>query len=739
MAERSDITVDWGKSPRIAEVALPSTELAAQDLHDTFKSDTLQASEADDSLDNMDDDPLIDSAGKESLGGGTNVGITSTLENTQIAFGRTAPITSGTVTTASALFLTDSSATFITDGVERGDWVINWTDKCVTEIVQVDSETVLECRPLSGGTNDTFSLNDEYTVWDVEEAQLLGGNIVALDDADQEINPLFTSFGRFCTRTSAASATLQEQADIEYSSFGGGVTVDVLSSFTGTGFPNGTPRAPVNNMADALLIANERGFKKFFIIGDITLNDSAIDLSSKQFVGESITSTQITIDPAAVVNDCVYEFATVTGTLDGESTIRSSNIVSLNVINGIVRECGIEAGTITLGGGKLAEFLDCISVVAGSSTPIIDMGGSGQPMLMRRYSGGVKLINKSGADPVSIDLSGGQIILDDTVTNGEIVMRGTGTWTNRETYAGGADIKNQLIDGNLVQLLDRSAYSERVTVDTVSGQSGTVFPIGSPKFPVDNLTDAIVISTALSVTELFLRNSQTVPVGPDFGACAFKGYSASTTQLTIPTGATVNGSLYTDLIVTGDTGGGTGTIERCQVLNLDNYNGFMLSTALIGGFTVTLGGNASTVMLDCWGIDDVNGDGPCIDMNGSGQDLQLRNFAGDVIIKNLSGASNLASVEMAGGGVTLDSATMTGGTVYLRGVGDWLNRETYTGTTTVIDELTDGKEIKDLWTHAGLDADAPITVTPTGVDSLGGRIDINITGDGVNSNTFTRQ
>ena len=54
-------------------------------------------------------------------------------------------------------------------------------------------------------------------------------------------------------------------------------------------------------------------------------------------------------------------------------------------------------------------------------------------------------------------------------------------------------------------------------------------------------------------------------------------------------------------------------------------------------------------------------------------------------------------------------------------------------------ELVDGSQIKDIWTHAGLDPDAAITVTPTGVDSANGRIDINITGDGNTSNTVTRQ
>ena len=60
---------------------------------------------------------------------------------------------------------------------------------------------------------------------------------------------------------------------IEYSSFGGGVSVDTSGSNIGTIFPTGTPQRPVNNMPDALLIAEVRGFTTFFAIGDLNIDD----------------------------------------------------------------------------------------------------------------------------------------------------------------------------------------------------------------------------------------------------------------------------------------------------------------------------------------------------------------------------------------------------------------------------------------------------------------------------------
>ena len=73
MTERTDLTTDWGEATRLIEVASPSTDIILQDLHDTLRSNTKQAGEGHD--DNQDDDPLVDSAGKEALGGGVLVGI----------------------------------------------------------------------------------------------------------------------------------------------------------------------------------------------------------------------------------------------------------------------------------------------------------------------------------------------------------------------------------------------------------------------------------------------------------------------------------------------------------------------------------------------------------------------------------------------------------------------------------------------------------------------------------------
>jgi hypothetical protein len=229
------------------------------------------------------------------------------------------------------------------------------------------------------------------------------------------------------------AAGLINNLAIEYASFNGGVTVDVTTSYSGTVYPVGTPQRPVNNLDDAFLIAEVRGFPLFYIKGDLDITASVPNMLGYTFVGEGMDRTTIDLDPLASVENCSYQHANVMGTLDGNSRLQWCQIEDLIYVKGFIEQCVLAPGTITLGGSDEAHFLDCWSGVPGLTTPIIDLGGSGQSLALRNYNGGITLKNKSGVDPVSIDLNSGQVILEDTVTNGDIVVRGVGTLTDNST------------------------------------------------------------------------------------------------------------------------------------------------------------------------------------------------------------------------------------------------------------------------------------------------------------------
>ena len=226
------------------------------------------------------------------------------------------------------------------------------------------------------------------------------------------------------------SAGLISNPAIEYASFNGGVTVDLTSEYSGTIYPVGTPRQPVNNMADALLIAAYRGFITFYIVGDITLDENA-DYSHFTFIGESEDKTTITIHPNANVSQCEFYECTLTGTLDGDCKVKNARILDVNYISGFIELCVLD-GTITLGGEATAVFLDCWSGnLLGSA--IIDLGGSGQTLVMQNFNGHIIWQNKTGDEQIHASLNAGCVHIDSTVTNGYIHIVGVGMLEDNST------------------------------------------------------------------------------------------------------------------------------------------------------------------------------------------------------------------------------------------------------------------------------------------------------------------
>lgn len=422
------ITVYPNQSPRLIKIASPTTSITVQELTDLIKG-------WEDEPANLSYPKLVRTTGKEDLGGGVLVGITAELQDAQVLFeARGGSDSAGTATTPNAdgNKLIDSSATFITDGIVPGDSIINLTDASVATVRRVVSETEIEHFFLEDGTDNDWDAADSYKIWNKVACEVNGGNLVAVDANGDPALAFLPSAFTHVTRTSASSATLQEQADIQYSSFLGAVHLDVANGTAGTAFPYGTPRQKVNNIADAITIANVRGFNTIQVYGDITL-DATAALNQFTVRGESPIHSTITVNAAAAVTDTIFENCTVTGALDGNNVIKDAHIQAITYFNGAIHDCLLENATITLAGGADAHIINCWSGVIGASSPVIDMGGSGQTLGLRGYSGGIKLTNKTGSEDVSLDFESGRLTVDSTVTNGTIYVRGIVEVINNST------------------------------------------------------------------------------------------------------------------------------------------------------------------------------------------------------------------------------------------------------------------------------------------------------------------
>jgi len=261
------------------------------------------------------------------------------------------------------------------------------------------------------------------------QCNVSGGNVVAIDDVGSSFTtPVHPTAFTQVVITASSSATLQSQAQLEYSTFGGGVTYDVLNGEAGINYPIGTPGFPSNNINDANTIADSRGFPSFLVSGDLDITSSTPPLDGHNFIGSGKDRTNINVSSNADVTDCAYYDAHVTGTLDGNSRLSDCVIDNLVYVKGFIEQCVLAPGIIELAGTDEAHFLDCWSGQPGSGTPIIDFNGEGQALAMRNYNGGILLRNKTGTEAVSIDLNSGQVKLEAaTIHNaGTLVFRGVG-------------------------------------------------------------------------------------------------------------------------------------------------------------------------------------------------------------------------------------------------------------------------------------------------------------------------
>lgn len=658
MATRNDITVLWSLSPRIITVAAPSTEVTIQDLHDTLRN-------LEDEPHNMTHNSLISTAGKESLGGGVTVGLTATLQNAVLSFeSRQTTRTSGTVTTGDSTgrILTDSAGTFVTDSVTQGDWLVNITDGSGASVLFINSETEIVTDILDGGTDNQFDSTDVYRIWPVIQVGVSGGNLVAIDALGADLDPILPTFGTQVVRTSSSSATLQELLDIQFSSFNGGVTVDILSVYSGTFYPRGTPREPVNNFADALSIATTRGFTSIYIIGNATVGSGAFQ--NFNFIGSGVTETVLTINTIAQVDGASFSQAKLDGTIDGDVVIDSCVVDNLSFVDGTIQNSTL-IGTVTLSGSQDASLINCRDGTPGNDFPHINMNGTGSALNVRNWAGGIRIRNKTGPEAVAIDMISGDVILDSDVTSGTITVRGVGTIVDNSTGTTILNTSGLISKSDLLQQIVPGVY-----IDVTSGVSGTAEGVGLPQTPSNNLVDAKAIADRDGYRAYYFRGA--ISLDQAYTNWLFVG--ASELQSTLDLNSQdVDGSRITDSHVHGIVGSGRFEVVRGKLEDVAGFDGVARFSGIKN--TNTFAANAVVVFHSCMSEMPAGTYPKCT--LGVNNTFSVRNWSGGIELQG-STSGCISSIDLDPGEAII-GPTNTGGTVLVRG-GQALNTSTATVT-----------------------------------------------------------
>lgn len=500
MATREDVIVDFEPSPRIAIVDSPSVEFVVQDIVDTLRK-------REDTFRGQTENKLINASGKEDLGGGVAVGITAELQDTQIAFeGRTAPAETGIVTTPSQppiansparkdglIELIDTTADYVTNNIQRGSLVINFTDNSIAEVYSIISPTTLITRVLTNGTSNTFQIGDKYQIFNIIQCELIGGNLVGTDENGDPLTPVSPTAFTQVIRTASSSATLSTvsgagipsasdnaQAVWDYQingvvdgstgevqkrmAFGEHIHVSFNDGLNGTAYPLGTHDHPVKSIRDAVTIGAVNGIDKILLAEDITifLTDN---IDGFTITGAHAIKSQITIQPGASTQLSRFNNCNVTGTLGGR--IAMANCIADTLLNfeGAMIETVITSGGLQLSStaNAVSFILNCFSGVPGTGAAEIDYNNTSHKLAIRAFAGGLKFINKTQDTATSVDFISGQLILDGTVTGGQIVVRGVYHIENNSTGSPGID----LVQNTNLDVIEIKVDNMQIDVDAI--------------------------------------------------------------------------------------------------------------------------------------------------------------------------------------------------------------------------------------------------------------------------------
>ena len=442
------------------------------------------------------------------------------------------------------------------------------------------------------------------------------------------------------------AAGLITSAEIQYASFGGGVTIDVNEGVAGTTYNIGTVENPVNNIPDALLIANTRGFETIHVHGDLTLGVGH-NVDGFEFVGHSPSKTTITIEDAASTVGCEFKECTVNGILDGNAVFERCIINNINYIEGRIESC-ILIGVITLTGSSDTRIFNCFDGTPGyDNNPIIDMGGAGRGLSVGAFIGGIDIRNKTGPETIDINVSEGRIVIQDTVTNGTVYCRGIGKVTDNST--GDAIIINEAI------YIDDIAFGGDVIIDTVNGISGILFPTGTRGQPSDNLTDALTICANNNIKRLRLRTDLTIEAGHNISDMSIETRGIMGTNITFNVGCSANNSAFRYLNLQGTVNNNdTLIVENCSIFNLENFTGVMQNVSLGQSSELSIGSWAEIYNCHAGGEP---GNEPEISIGDS--ILNIQDYKGNLKLTNKTG-DNRTVASFSPGSVTIADTCVVG-------------------------------------------------------------------------------
>ena len=306
------------------------------------------------------------------------------------------------------------------------------------------------------------------------------------------------------TVSNLSDSSLAQMPEIEYASYNGGVTIDTVNGIDSSVYPYGTPLHPCKTLANSYAIRMARGFKKIYLISDLTLTgipDGVLD--NLHIIGTTGNRTHTLIIDNVLATNCIAENLNVTGNFKPGSTTKANNCNIYDATNvqvqatkcaiqgGIYRSteldgCSLQGDIKLVNNGKLSG----IDIVFEGDFTTIDMQGFNNCVVSLDISSGhVELLNSVAGCLMEFNLRGGEIELNSSCTGGSFYAEGYGTLIG-DPIALGITVKgNNLLS---LETITNSILDEPVLDHDQDGSVGrSIATASTGGVDVDLLADAI--------------------------------------------------------------------------------------------------------------------------------------------------------------------------------------------------------------------------------------------------------
>lgn len=571
-----------------------------------------------------------------------------------------------------------------------------------------------------------------------ELCQVSGGDTVAVDDVGALSDPIAQSVNTFViirqSTAPAAIATggLLNQADVD--ALAAGVMLEPLvgyttegqfgdvqrrkafedasvwiapgSGFSGTTFPTGTPGKPVDNPTDAKTIADAHGLKRFmFLMGNgNAINLPALDYYGYEFVS-AIPGQQRIICQARDYDDCTFVdslFSTGASDATGAVTLLRGSISTVFIATITCIETSL-TGTIKVpsaAGQATINLQRCSAPLGGGTFGAIDCNNKRAVVLARQCSGFFTLKNIVAGSAAYMGLTDGQVTIDSSCTGGtieisgscEIVDNSTGSTVNdktEKTLLLTEPLVGYTTEGQLADVERRKAFeNSAVWLSSVSGVSGTAFPIGTPGKPSSSFADAKTIADANGLRRFMVQGFFFLPA-QDLTNCEFVSIPKDQAVIILASQSYV-GSSFENFILstTSNMASGQPVFTSCAVTSVNLDAGVFRECEFVGtlkSLAIGFAPPAIFVINRCQARILTDG---IIDCDGIHTTVIARQCSGIWTIRNCTHANSVIEMGMTDGEIIIESSC-TAGTINI------------TGSCAVVDNST-GATVNDKTTQTNV-------------------------------------